>query len=162
MSNTSILKDMGSYKNTLLSALINSDDICELLFNKKPYDEDDVENLIYTQIFPYLYIDETQTEVMTYLCFEVDMPRIPTGTVKDMKLIIWAYCHKDTMKYSKKGYSGTKVDILADMVESQLRESDKFGIGKLQLLSCTYFSPNSKYYGKQLVYNMPDFKISNR
>lgn len=162
MSNTSILKDMGSYKNTLLSALINSDDICELLFNKKPYDEDDVENLIYTQIFPYLYIDETQTEVMTYLCFEVDMQRIPTGTVKDMKLIIWAYCHKDTMKYSKKGYSGTKVDILADMVESQLRESDKFGIGKLQLLSCTYFSPNSKYYGKQLVYNMPDFKISNR
>lgn len=162
MSNTSILKDMGSYKNTLLSALINSDDICELLFNKKPYGEDDVENLVYTQIFPYLYIDETQTEVMTYLCFEVDMPRIPTGTVKDMKLIIWAYCHKDTMKYSKKGYSGTKVDILADMVESQLRESDKFGIGKLQLLSCTYFSPNSKYYGKQLVYNMPDFKISNR
>ena len=162
MSNTSILKDMGSYKNTLLSALINSDDICELLFNKKPYSEDDVENLVYTQIFPYLYINETQTEVMTYLCFEVDVPRIPTGTVKDMKLIIWAYCHKDTMKYSKKGYSGTKVDILADMVESQLRESDKFGIGKLQLLSCTYFSPNSKYYGKQLVYNMPDFKIGNR
>ena len=162
MGNTSILKDMGSYKNTLLSALINSDDICELLFNKKPYSEDDVENLVYTQIFPYLYINETQTEVMTYLCFEVDVPRIPTGTVKDMKLIIWAYCHKDTMKYSKKGYSGTKVDILADMVESQLRESDKFGIGKLQLLSCTYFSPNSKYYGKQLVYNMPDFKIGNR
>lgn len=162
MSNTSILKDMGSYKNTLLSALINSDDICELLFNKKPYSEDDVENLVYTQIFPYLYIDDTQTEVMTYLCFEVDVPRTPTGTVKDMKLIIWAYCHKDTMKYSKKGYSGTKVDILADMVESQLRESDKFGIGKLQLLSCTYFSPNSKYYGKQLVYNMPDFKVRDR
>ena len=162
MSNTSILKDMGSYKNTLLSALVNSDDICELLFNKKTYDENDVENLVYTQIFPYLYIDDTQTEVKTYLCFEVDMPRIPTGTVKDMKIIIWAYCHKDTMKYSKKGYSGTKVDILADMVESQLRESDKFGIGKLQLLSCTYFSPNSKYYGKQLVYNMPDFKLRDR
>lgn len=162
MSNTSILKDMGAYKNTLLSTIINSDDICELLFNKKPYDEDDVENLVYTQIFPYLYIDETQTKVLTYLCFEIDIPRIPTGTIKDMKLIVWAYCHKDTMKYSKKGYSGTKVDILADMVESQLRESDKFGIGKLQLLSCTYFSPNSKYYGKQLVYNMPDFKISNR
>ena len=162
MSNTSILKDMGSYKNTLLSALINSNDICELLFNKKPYSEDDVEKLVYTQIFPYLYIDETQTEVMTYLCFEVDMPRIPTSTVKDMKLTIWAYCHKDTMKYSKKGYSGTKVDILADMVESQLRESDKFGIGKLQLLSCNHFSPNSKYYGKQLIYNIPDFKISNR
>lgn len=162
MNNISVLKDIGSYKNSLLSAFINSSEICELLFDKKPHTEEDVENLIYTQVFPYLYIDETQTEVLTYLCFEVDVPRIPTGTIKDVKLIIWAYCHKDAMKYSKKGYSGTKADILADMVESCLRESDKFGIGKLQLLSCTHFSPNNKYYGKQLIYNMPDFKIGNR
>lgn len=155
----SILKDMGSYKNKIVSAFINSDEICELLFNKEPYTEEDVENLIYSQVFPYLYVDETQTEVKTYICFEVDVPRIPTGTVKDMKLIVWAYSHKDGMRYYKKGHSGTKVDILADMIERQLRESNEFGIGKLQLLSCTYFIPNSKYYGKQMVYNMPDFKV---
>lgn len=162
MSKGSVLKDMGSYKNTLLSALINSDDICELLFDKKSYSEDDVENLVYTRIFPYLYVDETQTEVLSYICFEVDVPRVPTSTVKDMKLIIWEYCHKDCMRYSKKGYSGTRADILADMIEQQLRESNKFGIGKLELLSCTYFIPSSKYYGKQMIYNMPDFKVSNR
>lgn len=155
----SILKDMGSYKNKIVSAFINSDEICELLFNKEAYTEENVEDLIYKQIFPYLYVDETQTEVKTYICFEVDVPRIPTGTVKDMKLIVWAYSHKDGMKYTKKGYSGTKVDILVDMIEKQLRESDKFGIGKPQLLSCTYFIPNNKYYGKQMVYNMPDFKV---
>ena len=159
MSKGSVLKDMGSYKNTLLSALINSDDICELLFDKKPYSDDDVENLVYTRIFPYLYVDETQTEVLSYICFEVDVPRVPTSTVKDIKLIIWEYCHKDCMRYSKKGYSGTRVDILADMIEQQLRESNKFGIGKLELLSCTYFIPSSKYYGKQMIYNMPDFKV---
>lgn len=155
----SILKDMGSYKNKIVSAFINSDEICELLFNKEPYTEEDVENLIYSQVFPYLYVDETQTEVKSYICFEVDVSKIPTGTVKDMKLIVWAYSHKDGMRYSKKGYSGTKVDILVDMIEKQLRESDELGIGKPQLLSCTYFIPNSKYYGKQMVYNMPDFKI---
>lgn len=156
----SILKDMGKYKNTLISALISSDDICELMFNKKTYTEEDVDNLIYTQIFPYLYTDETQTEVLPYLCIDVDVQRIPTGTIKDMRLFVWCYCHKEGMKYSKKGYSGTKVDILADMVERQLRESDEFGIGKLQLVSCTHFFPHNKYYGKQLVYSMPDFKIS--
>lgn len=155
----SILKDMGSYKNTLLSYFINSEDICELMFNKKAYTEKDVDNLIYSQIFPYLYVDDTQNEVLPYLCIEVGVPRISTGTIKDMKLIIWAYCHKDSMRYYKKGYSGTKVDILADMVERVLRESNKFGIGKLQLISCEHFFPNSKYYGKQLVYNMPDFKV---
>ncbi len=35
MDNSSILKDMGSYKNTLLSYFINSEDICELMFNRK-------------------------------------------------------------------------------------------------------------------------------
>lgn len=162
MSDGSILKDMGSYKNTLMSEIINSEEICELLFDKKPYTEDDVENLIYTQLFPYLYIDETQTEVKPYICFEVDIPRIPSHTIKDMKLIIWEYCHKDGMRYSKKGYSGTKVDILADMIERNLRNSEKFGIGKLQLLSCTYFTPNTKYYGKQLIFTVPDFKITGK
>lgn len=164
MSEGSVLKDIGSYKNKLISAFINSDDICELLFNKEPYTEEDVDNLVYTQIFPYLYVNETQTEVKSYICLEVDIPRVPTGTIKDMKLILWVYSHKNGMKYSKKGYLGTKVDILVDMIEKQLRDSDKFGIGKLQLLSCTYFFPDtkltSKYYGKQLIYNMPDFKIS--
>ena len=159
MSDGSILKDMGSYKSTLLSYFVNSEEICELLFNKKAYTEEDVDNLVYSQIFPYLYVDDTQDEVLSYLCVEVSVPRIPTGAIKDMKLIIWAYCHKDRMKYSKKGYSGTRADILADMVERVLRNSDKFGIGKLQLVSCEHFFPNSKYYGRQLIYNMPDFKV---
>ena len=159
MTEGTILKDMGSYKNRIISAFTSSEEICELLFNKEPYSEQDVEKLIYDQIYPYLYVDDTQTNVKTYICFEVDVPKIPTSTIKDMKLIIWAYTHKDGMKYSKKGYSGTKVDILADMIERQLRESDKFGIGKPQLLSCTYFIPNNKYYGKTMIYNIPDFKV---
>lgn len=159
MSEGSILKDMGSYKSTLLSYFVNSEEIRELLFNKKTYTENEVDNLIYSQIFPYLYVDDTQDETLSYLCVEVSVPRIPTGTIKDMKLIVWAYCHKSIMKYSKKGYSGTRADILADMVERVLRDSNKFGIGKLQLMSCDHFFPNNKYYGRQLVYTMPDFKV---
>ena len=160
MSEGSILKDIGSYKNKLLSVFTTSNDICELLFNKKPYTGEDADNLLYSQVFPYLYVDETQTDVKAYICCEVDVPRVPTGTIKDMKLIIWAYCHKEGMKYSKKGYVGTKVDILADMIERQLRDSDEFGIGKLQLKSAPYFFPSSKYYGRQLIYTIPDFKVS--
>ena len=159
MAEGTVLKDIGSCKQRLLTAFVSNDDICELLFNKKPYTEDDVENLMYKQLFPYLYTDETQTETLTYLCFEVDVPILSSGTVKDMKIIVLAYCHKDIMKYSKKGYYGTRVDILADMVERQLRDSYDFGIGKPELISVTNFFPNNKYYGRQLVYNVPEFKV---
>ena len=162
MSEYSILKDMGAYKNKIVSTLINCDAICELLLDKNNYAEEEVEELIYSQVFPYLYVDETQTEVKTYICCEIDIQRVPTNTVKDMKVILWVYSHRDGMKYSKKGYLGTKVDILVDMIEEQLRESNKFGIGKLELTSCTYFIPNNKYYGKQLIFNMPDFKVKSR
>lgn len=162
MSSNSVLKDISTCKNNILSSFTDSKDICDLMLltsDNDEYDDEDVVNLIYTQIFPYLYVDETQTDVKPYICCEVDVPRIPTGTIKDMKLIVWAYCHKDCMKYSKNGYRGTRVDILVDMIERQLRDSNKFGIGKLQLDSVTYFFPSKNYYGRQLVFTIPDFKV---
>lgn len=159
MANGTVLKDIGSLKQQLLTAFVNSPDICELLLNKESYTEDEVENLLYKQVFPYLYTDDTQTEMLAYLCFEVDIPRFSSGTIKDMKIIVWAYCHKGAMRHYKSGYSGTKVDILSDMVERQIRDSYKLGIGKPELVSVTNFFPNNKYYGRQLVYNVPDFKI---
>lgn len=158
-----VLYDIGSCKQEMFSSFINDPDICELLFDKKPYTDDDREKLFYSQIFPYLYVgdedQQTQDKMLSYLCYEVDVPRISSGTIKDLKLIVWAYCHKGVMKYNKKGYYGTRVDILADMVERKLRDSYDFGIGKPELISVTNFFPNNKYYGRQLIYNVPEFKV---
>ena len=77
-----------------------------------------------------------------------------------MKIIIWAFCNKSSMRYSKKGYLGTKADILADAVERALSDSQKFGIGKLHLDSATYLSSSNKqFYGRQLIFTVPDFKL---
>lgn len=157
--NEVVLKDIGLYKNRLVSALLNSNNIIQLLLNKDTYSDEEVDNLMYTQIFPYLYVDGTQIEVLSYLCLEVNIPRIPTTTIKDIQIIIWAYCHKDCMKYSKKGFLGTRVDILSDMVERELRDSDRFGVGKLRLTSVSHFFPNNKYYGREIRFAIPDFKV---
>lgn len=159
MAEKTVLKDIGSCKQKLLTTFVNSDEICKLLLNKQSYSEDESENLIYTQVYPYLYTDETQTEALTYLCFEVDVTKFPTDSVKNLNLIVLAYCHKNIMKYSQKGYYGTRVDILADMIERKLRDLYDFGIGKPELVSVTNFFPNNKYYGRQLVFKVPEFKI---
>lgn len=154
-----VLKDVGLIKNRLMNTCLNSQDICEGLLMDKPYTEDSVENLLYTQIFPYLYIDDTQTEVLPYLCIEVDVPSIPTHTIKDLRVNVLIYSHKKCMKYSRKGYLGTRVDILSDMVERQFRELDNLGIGKLQLNSVTHVFPNNSYYGRQMLFTIPTFKL---
>ncbi|MDL2301466.1 hypothetical protein LJC58_03830 [Lachnospiraceae bacterium OttesenSCG-928-D06] len=160
MSN--VLRDIGLCKNRLITSIISSTDVCELLLGKD-YAEQDVENLIYTQVFPYLYVDETQTKELTYLCVEVDVPNTNT-TIKEMKVIIWVYCHKghssegNLMRYSKQGYSGTRIDILSDMIERKLSNSFDYGIGKLHLDMVTHNFPHNKYYGRQLIFSVPNFK----
>ena len=121
---------------------------------------DDDYGIIYKQIFPYLYINDTQTKALPYICFEVDIPRVPTSTIKDIKIIIWAYSHKDCMRYSQKTYLGTRVDILSDAIERVLRNSTNLGIGKVELDSATVMSSSNKnYYGRQLIFTIPDFKF---
>lgn len=158
MSGT-ILKDIGLYKSRIISTLLNSTDICEALLSKEQFTEEDIDSLHYTQVFPYLYIDEAQTEVLPYICVEVNVPSVPTRTVKDMSVIIFVYSHKKCMKYSKKGFIGTRVDIISDLVERQLRDMDNLGIGKLQLKSVTHLFPSNMYYGRQMIFNIPDFKV---
>ena len=158
MSKT-VLKDIGIFKTNILLSFLDSPDICELLLGEN-YTSDEVDNLVYSQIFPYLYIDETQTEVLPYLCVEVNF-RKQSRTMKTLQVIVYAYCHKDCMKYHKDGYSGTRADILADMVDRQLHETNKYGIGELNLESVNYYFPNNKYYGRQLVFTTSDFKFKN-
>lgn len=156
-----ILKDIGVCKSAIINSLLNDNEIIEVMLGKN-FTNEQVENIVYDQVFPYLYIDETQTETKAYICCEVNIPRIPTNTIKDMTITIWAFCHKDIMKYSKKGYRGTRTDILADMIERNLRDSDKFGIGKVHLDSVTCISPNTKLYGRQMIFTIPDFKIKEK
>lgn len=156
------LKDIGIYKNRLLSTIVNSEDICELILGKD-YDKTNVDKkLIYKNVFPYLYVDETQTKQESYICIEVDVPRTIDFSFKDMKIIIWCYCHKSIMKYSKKEYLGTRADILSDMVDRFLNSSNDFGIGRLKLQSCTTISSSKEHYGRQLIYSCSEFNIDKK
>ena len=51
-----ILKDIGLCKSVIINSLLDNQEIMELMLGKK-YTDADVENIVYKQIFPYLYID---------------------------------------------------------------------------------------------------------
>lgn len=157
------------YKDKLIASCLNSAPICELLVGKIDYSEDDVKHLLHIkedgtdsrQIYPYLHMEEAKDTHPCYLCVEVDIPKMPSGRVKDVSIIIWTYCHRDKLHYEKEGYRGTKVDILADMIERQLHDSNEFGIGTLHLESLTHFYELDKFYGRQLVFHISDFKTKS-
>ena len=156
------LKDIGVYKNRLLTTIMNSEDICELILGKG-YDKENIdEKLVYSHVFPYLYVDDTQTETKTYICVEVSVPRTMDFTYKDMTIDVWCYCHKGIMKYSKKGFLGTRADIASDMIDRLLNSSNNYGIGRLRLVSCIPLNISKTHYGRHLTYKCAEFNIEKK
>lgn len=153
-----VLNDIGDYKKQLLTLFLNSADICGCLLDGQTGNHDP-ETLLNQQIFPYLYVDNSRDEMLSYLGVEVDIPKIPNGTIKHIKITIWAYCHKTIMEYARDGYRGTRADILADMVDRQIGGSGLSGIGTLNLNSALHIFPDSKYYGVELIYTTSDFRV---
>ena len=155
---SSVLIDVGLYKDKIMSHLLKSTDLCKVLLRKDEYTDDEADELIYNQLFQYLYIDDTQTEVKSFVCFEIDV-RV-NGNIKTMTLTSYIYSHKECMKNNLKGYSGTTVDILSDIFERQIGSCIKdFGIGKWDLDSTWHTFPNNNYYGKTLSFTTSDFKM---
>ena len=62
----SIINDIGLYKTRLLSMLTEDADICGLLLNKEEFTQEEADSLLYSRIFPYLYIN-TQADNETCL-----------------------------------------------------------------------------------------------
>lgn len=153
-----MLKDIAVYKNRLLSLFLDSNDIAELFLGKEYNKETADEELMYKYVFPYLHADETQTEVKSYICMEVDVPKTLNASYKDMQIIIWCYSHRDDMKCSTENCVGTTPDILTDIIDTLLSGSRNFGMGRLMLESAAHITPTKEHYGRQLIYTCPEFR----
>ena len=94
------------YKNRIIKDIIYNDDdtlsteiimaIDENLLDKR-------NELLYENIYPFLKIPQTQTEVKSYITMSVDMPKVSTKNYffKDMVITINTIVHEDKMKMPK-------------------------------------------------------------
>lgn len=147
------------YKNRLLSALLSEEDTVNVLnMNGQSYSSQS--SLLYTQVFPYLYIDETQTSVLPYICCDINPNGYRNDNMKSVSLRIWVYANRDCMKCKAKGYTGTRVDILCDLVDRTIHQlHNEIGIGTAELISSETLFPQRKFYGRELVYTIHDFRL---
>ena len=151
----SVARDLAFVKSKVISRLLESDEFAKVMLR-----DDEKNDMEYKQVFDYPYVDGTQEEVMSFVCVET-VCRGTNRTVKSMDLYIWIFVHRDCMQMESnvKSYMGNRADVLTDIIERLLRDSDDLGIGKPSLDDIGYTVPQSSYYGRQLKYSIPDFKI---
>lgn len=157
-ANTTTLKDIGVYKTKLLSYLIKQQDLTDCMSLSST--GLNTAGLIYKQVFPYLYIDETQTEVLPYICVEANIDNSANENMKTVELRVWVYANRGCMKLSKSGYVGTRVDILCDIVDRTIREvNNELGIGQPDFIGSDTIFPQKQFYGREMFYRIYDFRL---
>lgn len=155
-------KERGLFKQEISSALLKSDNICEMLIG-------DTSGLSKTKIMTefkkhvksHLFIDDTVMDADMFIYYDVVMPQLRSNT-KDCRVVMYLICHRDILDngYTKDGYYGDRVDILSQMVEETLLDEkvvNNFGIGELTLDSISVYNA-TRFYGCIMNFSVPNFR----
>lgn len=141
------------WKDKAISMVLEQDEIMEL-FEKS---EEELENIVYTNIFPFGYIPNTQSEVELYLTFEVSVPKMLFRQVwEHPHMTIKLICHQNKMRLNKAGISATRLDYLSTLLDRLLNGSDGWGYGKLSLVSNTEYNLSPVYKVREMIFQGQD------
>lgn len=124
-------------------------------------------------IFDYDFVLDTITDVKTYIFVDTDIEYVRQKIYTDFNLYVYIFTAKQLVRITDTsiptvqqvkdmGYVtdtyANRIDILCDIVDGTLNRNTKFpGIGSIAPADrgfCTSYSPNNKYYGKRLKYNV--------
>lgn len=131
------------------------------------------------QIFDYNFANDTTTEQKTFVFVETDIDSVKDNIFTSFNLYVCIFTYKDLVRITENssptvqdiknmGYFASnfanRIDVLCDIVDRILNGTDKIqGIGDVKPASrgyVTMYSPNSKYYGKCLKYNISNYNES--
>ena len=146
------LEEIPEYKKDLLQAFLNNEKIVTYIGNKDSSIQDPVD-LIGKNVFPFPYVPDTETEVKTYICMDIYVPRVKDMIFKDVQIVIYVFSHKSMGTYKGK----SRVDLINIEIDKILNGNYDFGVDKVDLVSVLPYVPNNNFSGKQIIYNVPNF-----
>jgi len=161
------LKELGIYKDIAIRKIIFdsntnelNQDIIKIISNNQ---EITTEELLKENIFPFEYVPDIKNDQKTFICIDTNVPSFKTDTCKDIQLLLYVFTHKDLMRYTEAGEAGTRVDILCHKIDEKFNGSNDFGIGRLKQKSVlSYKSLNENYYGKVIIYSVPEYNRNRK
>ena len=131
-----------------------------------------------SQILPYPFVPNEQTQNGTYLAFDLYVPQVRDKHLKDLQIVVNVFSHKEQICHEQNLYEQgsqeessdtqasapgeNRVDLICAEIDRILNGNRDFGIDGVSLVSVLAHSPAKDYYGKQLTYAALDFNQKNR
>lgn len=162
MKQNKTLMQRGKFKQEIHKALYKDKNIRELLLG-------DTSNLSTSEVLEkfknhvksHLFVEDTVTKADTFIFYDITFPRL-SEHIKSCQVIMYLIAERNTIdNYSKDGYIGNKIDILAEMVEDALINDEdvvnNFGIGRLRLNDLIIYNA-TRFYGCIMTFEVPAFR----
>lgn len=147
-------REIAEFKNILIQKIINNDDARQLLDPHGEYEYGD--QLLYTHVFPYGRVPDTEEEVGTYITVKVHVPSIGgrSDLIRNVRIEIRIYAHHDMMRVP--GKSADRIDELSAVVDEMINETMAFGVGPLRLETNTEHVLDSKHSYREMFFRTDD------
>lgn len=163
MSKGTYLDDLISYKENVIAALSQSQDVMGLLANNPNLDleSSEAEDIVERNIFDYDYIDGTLERHDAYVMVDDELVQPSSGTFNRWLLYVQVVCAKTFNDIDKKlfrGVKGNRRDNLARSIDVLLNGSRDYGVGKLVLMSVAPATVPDKFTSLLLTYEIRDFR----
>lgn len=140
------------YKNKLAEDLMTNERILELLDHEniglKP------DELMYNCVYPYEYVPNVTENTTTYICFDVDITKVPNTTYLLPSIYIWVFTHDSLMRLPG---GGLRVDAIVSQIDRTINGSREYGLGRLELDTIKRYSPIQHYQGRIMKYAATDW-----
>jgi len=164
------LDELYQYKNTLMELLCSDPAVVALVMGSEEAECPNRE-MPYSSVYPYNHVPEITKEAKTYICFDVEIRRVPNKTILYPDVYVWAFCHESLMRLA--GGGGVRPDKLVCEIHHVLSGSHhsgspgnrptgdflgwSLGAGPLELAGLSSVSPIDYHWGKLLHYTTVDF-----
>ena len=106
------LQEISRNKIKMMELFLINPQFVELLSDPKD-SPSDVLSLQYSQLFPYAWVNNTVDEEQTFVCFDIDVPKVINKSIKEVQLWVWIFTHENLMRMSDG--SGTRLDVFCIM-----------------------------------------------
>ena len=150
--------DFTAYKESILSKIIESDNIVQALANNKPNFLDeridiDPTSLIYTYIFPYRKSIKTLTEPQSLITMRFANFKPIGNKFRNGDIYFYIICHSSLVATDY----GLRYDFIFDNLDKLFTNSRDIGIGKLELYDVSDLDIDENYMGSFCVFHVTDF-----
>lgn len=144
------------YRNKIFNEICKSKELVKLLGCEG---QKDLDLLIpYKYSYPHEFIPETIKKTERYINFEISATIDPRNNVfKDLIIYFFVMCHEDVIQYEDNSRKYLWYDKATCELDNLFCEKNVLGIGKTFLTSNVPYSPQNKFKGRLLKFEVKDF-----